>query len=68
VSGYRAARFAGSIFKNDDPVRMKHYVLEMVAKRVGYCYITDGKEPNPWNRLPRYWEEEVEAVQQVNAE
>jgi hypothetical protein len=35
---------------------------------VGYCYITDGKEPNPWIRLPRYWEAEVEAVQQVNAE
>jgi hypothetical protein len=66
--GYPAARFAGSIFKNDDPVKMKQVVRDMVAKKVGYCYITDGKEPNPWNRLPRYWEAEVEAVQQVNTE
>jgi serine/threonine protein kinase len=66
VSGYRAAHFAGSIFKIDDPVKMKQSVLDMAAKRVGYCYITDGKEPNPWNRLPRYWEAEVEAVRQVN--
>jgi hypothetical protein len=68
ASGYRAACFAGLIVKIDDPVRMKHYVLEMVAKRVGYCYITDGQGPNPWDRLPRYWEAEVEAVQQVNAQ
>ena len=65
---YEAARFGGSIFNNDDPAKMKQYVQGMIAKRVGYCYITDGKLPNPWSRLPRYWDEEVEAVRQVNAE
>jgi serine/threonine protein kinase len=68
ATGYPALRFAGTLFGNDDVTKMKQYVLEMVAKRVGYCYITDGKEPNPWNRLPRYWEAEVEVVQQVNRE
>jgi hypothetical protein len=65
---YEAARFGGSIFNNDDPVKMKEYIRGMVAKRVTYCYITDGKQPNPWSQLPRYWDEEVEAVRQVNGE
>jgi hypothetical protein len=67
ASGYPAARFGGFISGTDDPARMKRYVEEMVAKGVGYCYVTDGQGPNPWDRLPRYWEAEVEAVQQVNA-
>jgi serine/threonine protein kinase len=68
VRNYTAARFAGTIYKIDDPMKMKRFVYDMLAKRVGYCYLTDGKQPNPWIRLPRYWEAEVEAVQQVNSE
>jgi serine/threonine protein kinase len=68
MSRYKPARFAGAFPKIEDPVKMKHYVREMVAKGVGYCYITDGQLPNPWGRLPSYWHAEVEAVQQVNAE
>lgn len=65
---YKSARFAGAFPKIEDPVKMKHYVREMIAKGVGHCYITDGQLPNPWGRLPSYWRAEVEAVQQVNAE
>jgi serine/threonine protein kinase len=68
MSRYNAARFAGAFPMVADPPKMKHYVRELVAKGVGYCYITDDKEPNPWDRLPSYWQAEVEAVRQVNAE
>jgi serine/threonine protein kinase len=68
TSRYKPARFAGAFPKIGDPMKMKHYVRELVAKGVGYCYITDDQEPNPWDRLPSYWHAEVEAVQQVNAE
>src|SRR5262249_42620107 len=68
ANGYSSTRFAGSIFKIDDPAKMKQYLSDMVAKRMGYCYITDGKEPNPWNRLPGYWETEVQVVQKINAD
>jgi hypothetical protein len=68
MSRYKASRFAGEFPKIDDPEKMKRYVREMLAKRVGYCYITDGEGINPWSRLPRYWKAEVEMVQQVNAE
>jgi hypothetical protein len=68
MNRYKPGRFAGAFPKIDDPVKMKHYVRELVAKRVGYCYITDGHGLNPWGRLPSYWQAEVEAVQQVNAQ
>jgi hypothetical protein len=68
ANGYPSTRFAGAIFKIDDPAEMKQHLLEMVGKRVGYCYITDGKELNPWSRLPSYWEAELDLIQQVNAE
>jgi serine/threonine protein kinase len=68
MSRYKPARFAGAFPKIDDPVKMKHLVREMVAKGLGYCYITDDQEPNPWDRLPSYWQAELEAVRQVNAE
>jgi hypothetical protein len=68
MSRYKPARFAGEFPKIDDPVKMKQLVRELVAKGVGYCYITDGQGPNPWGRLPSYWQDEVEAVRQVNAQ
>jgi hypothetical protein len=46
---------------------MKDNVQEMRERQIGNCFITDAKLPNPWSRLPRYWDEEVEAVQKVNA-
>jgi serine/threonine protein kinase len=66
MSRYKPSQFAGAFPRIDDPEKMKHYLGEMLAKRVGYCYITDGKGSNPWSRLPHYWEAEVEAVQQIN--
>ena len=33
---------------NTDADQMRKYVLAMGEKGVGYCYITDGRAPNPW--------------------
>jgi hypothetical protein len=38
----------------------------MREKKIGYCFITDAQEPNPWGGLPPYWEAEVEAMQRAN--
>lgn len=67
VSRYPASRFAAQIIKTEDPEQMRQYVREMATKNVGYGYITDGSQPNPWGRLPPYWEIEVEAMHQPNA-
>ena len=47
-------------------IRMKQDVLGMAGKRLGYCYMTDKGLPNPWDRLPGYWEAELAAVLQAN--
>jgi hypothetical protein len=40
--------------------------ITAAAKKVGYCYVTDSGGANPWDRLPKYWDEEVAAVATVN--
>jgi hypothetical protein len=66
MSRYKAACFAGEFPNIDDPAKMKLYIHKLLEKGVGYCFMTDGKGLNPWNRLPSYWGAEVEAVQEVN--
>lgn len=64
---YPASSFA-AVLCQIDAAKMERYILEMRNKKIGYCYITDASGANPWNRLPRYWEDEVKAVQKVNAQ
>jgi serine/threonine protein kinase len=66
AAGYQAGRFAALLHRVADPGRMKQDILGMADRRLGYCYITDRSPPNPWDRLPGYWQEELAAVQQVN--
>lgn len=34
---------------------------------VGYVFVTDGKLPNPWDRLPNYWDALVATLRKHNA-
>jgi hypothetical protein len=63
---YPPDRFAALLYATASPAQMKKCVLQAPDKRIGYCYITDHTPPNPWGRLPRYWQQEVQAVQEVN--
>jgi serine/threonine protein kinase len=63
---YTANRFCALIRGITKAELMKEYIREMPDKAVGYCYITQTTGPNPWDRLPPYWEAEVAAVQRVN--
>jgi hypothetical protein len=67
TADYPAERFAALLYDVRSPAEMKRNILEMGSQKIGNCFITDAPLPNPWGRLPRYWEEEVEVVQQVNA-
>jgi serine/threonine protein kinase len=67
---YSPDRFAALLNKMGTLEQMKNGMLQMRAKKIGYTFITDageGKDANPWGRLPPYWEDEVEAVQQANS-
>ena len=49
------------------PERMKDYIQVASTRGFGLIYVTDAKTPNPWERLPSYWDAEVEAVSKVNS-
>jgi hypothetical protein len=59
---YGASRCAALVYQVADAESMHAFLKEAIVKRIGHVFITDGKLPNPWNRLPAYWEAEVEAV------
>ena len=63
---YPAARFAALLCKVDDPARMKKDMQRMAEKHVGCCFLTSEGLPNPWGRLPGYWEAELTAARQAN--
>jgi hypothetical protein len=44
---------------------MKTAVSNAIRNNAGWVYVTDAKGSNPWNRLPTYWDEEVEVVRSV---
>jgi serine/threonine protein kinase len=64
---YPADRFAALLIAVGPAGQMKGIVREVREHNIGYCFITDADEPDPWNRLPRYWEAEVEAARQGDA-
>jgi serine/threonine protein kinase len=59
---YSSDHFAALLCSTGSAEQMRTAVAQMRDQRIGYCYITDAQEPNPWARLPQYWETEVEAV------
>ena len=45
---------------------MRELVKLAPKRKIGYLYITDAAGDNPWDRLPKYWDEEVAAMEAVN--
>jgi serine/threonine protein kinase len=66
TNGYTPDHFAAVLCKIGSPEQMHEALRRMRASGIGYCYVTDADEPNPWGRLPLYWETELQAVQEAN--
>ncbi len=45
---------------------MKAALRRAAQLRIGQVFITDDVGPNPYDRLPSYWDAEVEAVRRIN--
>jgi hypothetical protein len=45
---------------------MEQSIRRAAQWKVGYVFVTDDVGPNPYDRLPSYWDAEVEAVRRVN--
>ena len=63
---YPDRRFAAIPYSVKTASQMKYDAQLAVLKGFRYLYVTDGVLPNPWIRLPHYWDAEVEVVKQVN--
>jgi hypothetical protein len=65
------ARFPGSRFcvqahNVATEEQMKRSLRRATELKIGYVFITDDVGPNPYDRLPSYWDAEVEAIRRVN--
>jgi len=63
---FQASRFGIQSYGVSTESEMKRQVQEAERKRFGYVFVTDATLPNPYDRLPVYWDAEVDVVQQVN--
>jgi Spherulation-specific family 4 len=66
ASRFPASRFCVQAYHVDTEAQMKQALRRAAQLRIGYVYITDDQGPNPYDRLPSYWEAEVEAVRRAN--
>ena len=64
---YPAERFCILAYAVSGTETMRRYVTSAREQGVGTVYVTDAAGENPWNRLPRYWTDEVALVREANA-
>jgi hypothetical protein len=62
LKGYDPSHLAALVYQVPDARAMRGLLKDAIIKRIGYFYVTDGRSPNPWGRVPAYWDDEVEAV------
>ncbi len=64
---YSPSRFAALAYQIPDVKAMRQVIRDAIIKRIGYLYISNSpKGDNPWAVLPVYWDEEVEAISQID--
>jgi hypothetical protein len=63
---YPAFQFAHLLYGIAGADLMRTNLDLAVNRRAGFIYVTDDVLPNPWDRLPSYWADEVAAVEAIN--
>jgi hypothetical protein len=66
ASRFPASRFCVQAYHVDTEAAMTQALTRAAQLHVGYVYFTDDQGPNPYDRLPSYWDAEVEAVRRAN--
>lgn len=67
LSRFPASRFCVQSYHVEREAEMRQDVQKAARNGIGYVFITDRTAPNPYDRLPSYWEAEIAVVQQLNA-
>jgi hypothetical protein len=63
---YPTYQFAHLLYAISGADAMRTNLDLAISRRAGFIYITDDVLQNPWDRLPTYWVEEVNAVEAAN--
>ena len=62
VAHRESSSFVHLIHSESDTTSMAAHLEYAVSQNAGGIYITDDSLPNPWDRLPSYWQNEVQIV------
>jgi hypothetical protein len=65
ITKYSPDRFAVLSYNVEKADEMRR-CIKLAERTVAYVYVTDATGANPWDRLPRYWDELVAAVRDAN--
>jgi hypothetical protein len=66
VSRFPGSRFCAQAHNVATVEQMMTSLRRAARLKVGYVFITDDVGPNPYDRLPSYWDAEVDAVRRMN--
>lgn len=67
VYEYPATRFAHIVHTQPNAGDVAGIVQTMQARNGGWAFVTDATMPNPYDRLPSYWDEELRVIAAENA-
>jgi hypothetical protein len=59
-------RLAVLLYRVQGAGQARQLIQEITQQRLGFVYATDADQPNPWERLPSWWQEEVAAVREAD--
>ena len=66
TSGFPGSKFCVQSHNVGTEEQMKLSLRRAAQLKVGYVFLTDDVGPNPYDRLPSYWDAEVEAIRRIN--
>ena len=66
-SKYNSSRFASIVFGVSTSRQMIVSLIKAVEYNAGYVYLTNDQLPNPYDTLPPYWDQEVNAIKLLNS-
>ena len=63
---YDSSKFGNLVYDVSTPAEMFGALIKAIIYNADYVYVTDDVLNNPWDTLPRYWEQEVNLIEFLN--
>jgi len=66
VNDYDAAHFSMLVHTASTTSEMQTAIDLALERNIGLVYVTDDVMPNPWDRLPTFWQKQVNYIKSLN--